>query len=179
MVMALVVIILTLLLQILIPMGRGTRRGAQQIELQQVAQVAMDRLLSDLSGTPRAGITLSPDGRTFSLQQVTGVTATGKQEWDQKLIVYRYDPDARQLTRREWPPIPPDLGRLPDKASLFTPSSAELSQLSSGSRVLAGEVEAFELDSAALPARVRLALRSKMGETFELTRELKLRNVRY
>ncbi len=177
MVMALAVIILTLLIQILIPMGQGTRRGAQQIELQQVAQVAMDRLLGDLTGTPRAGITLSPDKRTFSLQQVANVTSTGKQEWAEKLSVYWYDPAARQLNRREWPPAPPTLSR-PSPTDLFVLNPADLTRLATGGRVLAGDVEAFELDPDAAPLRARLALKSK-EETFELTRELKLQNARY
>lgn len=192
--MALLLILLTLLAQVLVPMGRGTRRGATQIELQQLAQVAMDRLAADLSSAPRAGINLVPptnpatDPTLLSVQPLTTVTSTGGQEWSTTLALYRYDPVERKLYRRQWPPEPPSVGRLPqpdqpffeqpDPAPPAAPIASELAALAVGGPVLTGHVEAFTVDLSADPPRLRLAL--KVGEeSFELTRRLMLRNVRY
>lgn len=183
MVMALTVILLALLAQVLIPMGKGSRKGAQQIELQQVGQVALDRLVADLSLAPLEGVTLIKPATTgartlLAVQQLADVTATGGQQWKTTLNVYWHDPATRQLCVRVWPPGPPNLGRLPDPADPFEPTPSELTSLAQGGRVLAGQVEAFEVDRTALPLKLRLAL-SAQDEKFELKRSLKLRNARF
>lgn len=194
MAMALLLILLTLLAQVLVPMGRGTRRGATQIELQQLAQVAMDRLAADLSSAPRAGINLVPptnpasDPTLLSIQPLTTVTSTGGQEWSTTLFLYRHDPVERKLYRRQWPPEPPSVGRLPQPDEPFfeqpnppppaAPIATELATLAVGGAVLAGHVESFTVDLSVDPPRIQLVL--KLGkESFELTRRLMLRNVRY
>ena len=52
---ALIAMLGVLILQVVVPMARGTVRGTQQIELQQIAALAMDRFCIDLQSTAPAG----------------------------------------------------------------------------------------------------------------------------
>ncbi len=179
---ALLLLLFLLLAQVLLPMATGARRGTQQIELQQLAQVSVDRIARDLARTPLEGLTFSANPPILAVQPLADVTGAGDQAWSDRLHLYWLDPTTRQLRYRSWPPGPPGLARSPAVDAAFVPTSSELQQLVAGvsdsNRVLAGHVERFEVDLAAAAPTVRLLL-TVQDQRFELVRSVNLRNQRF
>ncbi|GMU54819.1 MAG: hypothetical protein AMXMBFR33_39650 [Candidatus Xenobia bacterium] len=175
----LLLLLLILLSQVLLPMVTGARRGTQQIELQQLAQVSVDRIVRDLSRTPLEGLSFVTGPPILAAQPLADVTGAGDQAWSDNLRLYWLDPSG-QLRYRSWPPGPPNLVRgAPTVNAAFAPTLAELGQLIGGTsasdRVLATHVQAFEVDLAAPAPTVRLVL-AVQDQRFELTRSIRLRN---
>jgi type II secretory pathway pseudopilin PulG len=175
----LLLLLLLLLSQVLLPMVTGARRGTQQIELQQLAQVSVDRIVRDLSRTPLEGLSFVTGPPILAAQPLADVTGAGDQAWSDKLRLYWLD-SSGQLHYRSWPPGPPNLVRgAPTVNVAFAPTLAELGQLIGGAnatdRVLATHVQAFEVDLAAPAPTVRLVL-AVQDQRFELTRSIRLRN---
>ncbi|MEW6281481.1 MAG: hypothetical protein AB1758_22920, partial [Candidatus Eremiobacterota bacterium] len=129
----LTLLILTLIFQVVIPMARGTVRGSQQIELQQVAGLAMNRLSEDLQSAPPSGVTLVPAGQPtepviLAMHGLEGIDATGSQVYSDHLVVYWWRQSDGRLWRKTWPPGQPS-GRYPATDEVFEPTADELRAL--------------------------------------------------
>ncbi len=176
---ALLMLLLILLAQVLLPIATGARRGTQQIELQQLAQVSLDRIVRDLARAPLEGLAFVSGPPILAVQPLADVTGAGDQAWSDRLSLFWLDPASRQLRYRSWPPGPPNLARAPALNGPFAPTESELRQLVTGvndsNRVLATHVELFEVDLSAAAPTVRLLL-TVQNQRFELMRSINLRN---
>ncbi len=181
---SLLLVLVVLAAEVLLPMARGSRRASEQIHLQQLAQLSLERISNDLACAPLEGVTLVSlpgGGNALSVQRLADVTAQGDQLWKDSLSVYWLDPLTSRLCWREWPPAPPTVGShpfVPDAP--YQPSSSELQQVvgAGQGRVLTPNVTLWLVDLAAQPPSLRLRLESQ-GESFELTRRVTPRNHRF
>jgi prepilin-type N-terminal cleavage/methylation domain-containing protein len=192
----LLLLILGLIMEVVIPMGRGTVRGSQQIELQQVGTMAVNRIAEDLSTAPPAGITRVPSSGPptsgsgnrliLSIQALTGVDTVGQQVWADHLIILWWEKPSGKLYRMKWPPGYP-LTRRPDIDEPFKPTASELQRLCDNPRdqeKLLGIIKSLDIDLSTTPHVLRLfsdapAPDGAPPETFTLERRVYLRNERY
>lgn len=190
----LLLLILTLIIQVVIPMGRGAVRGSQQIEIQQVGLMAMQRVCADLSTAPPAGITRypasgppAPGGTLFlAIQAFTGVDTVGQQTWSDQLVIFWWRQGSGKLYRLVWPPGYP-VGRRPDIDDAFKPTLDELTLITDnpqGQEKLLGILKSFDVDLSRVPHTVSLEVEAPAPEgsppeSFSLTRKIYLRNDRY
>lgn len=181
---ALLLVLLILATEVLLPMARGARRGNEQIHLQQLTQLALDRIATDLACAPPEGVTLTslPGGPTvLSVQRLSDVTPTGGQIWSDHLSVYWLDRATARLWHRDYPPQPPVSLRALVPDAPYSPTATELQQLLATpgptARVLAPNVDLWLVDMASGPT-VRLRLKSQ-DEEFELARRVHMRNQRF
>ncbi len=190
----LLILILTLIFQVVIPMGRGTVRGSQQMELQQVGTNAINKLADDLQKAPPAGITRipatgPPPGNTpllLSIQPLSGVDSIGQQVWSEQLIIYWWYPGSQELRRMTWPPGYP-LGRRPDIDEPFKPTWNELKRLTDNPRgrdKMIGLVKDLNIDLSVVPHELGVQMEAKSPdgsppEIFTLSRRVYVRNERY
>ncbi|GMU57267.1 MAG: hypothetical protein AMXMBFR33_64130 [Candidatus Xenobia bacterium] len=190
----LLLLILTLIIQVVVPMGRGAVRGSQQIEIQQVALMAMQKVCADLATAPAAGITrypttgAPPPGGTLilAIQAFTGVDTVGQQTWSDQLVIYWWRVDSGKLYRLVWPPGYP-VGRRPDIDESFKPTLDELTLITDnprGEERLLGILKTFDVDLTRVPHTVSLSAEAPAPEgappeSFSLTRKIYLRNDRY
>lgn len=180
----LLLLLLTVMFQILVPMSKGSVRGAQQSELQQSAVLALDRLTRDLEACPPAGITLGAGDR-YACHRLVDVAADGSQMLSTDLVLVWWDRTTGRLWRRVWPPEPPVLGRTPLSNQIFTPTDAELVQLTvQPARLLTANVKEFQLTLAPSQAVLHLVLEKaspdgKPAESYQLDRRVALPNAQY
>lgn len=189
---ALVLMIGALILQVVIPMARGTVRGTQQVELQQVGALALRRLCEDVQTSATAGIVLFPpageDPLMLSIHPLRGLDSIGDQVWADQLIVYWWKPGENKLWRTTWPHggVGPG-GRTPATDEPFRPTLAELRDIvaldNPWRRVEASQVKDFKLDFKVSPCSISLTVEapapdSRPPESFVLTRRVSLRNER-
>lgn len=181
----------TIILQVLVPMARGTVRGTQQVELQQVGSLALKKVCAEMQSTAIAGIVTSPSSPTepflMSIHPLRTVDSIGDQVWGDQLIVYWWKQDEGKLWRTTWPHGPVS-GRAPVTDAPFRPTVAELKTIVGASddrwrRVVANQVSLFDVNLTAFPARVLLTVEapapdSRPPEKFELTRRVAFRNER-
>ncbi|MEW6277587.1 MAG: hypothetical protein AB1758_03110 [Candidatus Eremiobacterota bacterium] len=181
------VLLLVLVFQVVVPMGRGSLRGAQQVALQQEAATAVERLRRDLTGPPGGVEVFGADPLTVSIHRVQDVGADGSQVYSSELVLYRWDSSGQKLTRETWPPGPPSLSRVPDPARLFQPTSGEVDQIlattSGRERVLATRVREFTFVPGTA-AEVHMLLEApapdnRPPERYRLDRVLWLQNSQY
>lgn len=178
----LLMLLLALIVQIVIPMGKGTVRGSQQVELQQMAYLAVDQLRRDLEASPSSGLTTAGG---LTAHRLVDVAADGSQVFASDLVVVWRDMTERRLWRRTWPPDPPTLARALTTDRAFRPTPDEFANLTSGrkpsDKVLAAQVEEFAVEQAGNTARIHLLLQApapdgKSPERFELNRTVQLPN---
>ncbi|MCE7872438.1 hypothetical protein DYH09_18950 [bacterium CPR1] len=190
----LLLLILALIMQVVVPMGRGAVRGSQQIEIQQLTLMAMSKICADLSTAPSAGLArypatgAPPPGRTliFSIQAFTGVDTVGQQTWSDQLIIYWWRSDSGKLYRLVWPPGYP-VGRRPDIDEAFKPTLDELTLITDnprGQERVLGIFKTVDLDLSRTPHTVSLSAEAPAPEgsppeSFSLSRKIYLRNDRY
>lgn len=192
--MVLLLLIITLIMQVVIPMSRGAVRGSQQIELQQVGTTALNRLADDLQAAAPAGVTRYPttglpapnEKLMISIQALTGVDTLGQQTWSEQLIIYWWKQEEGKLHRMTWPPGYP-MGRRPDIDEPFKPTYNELDRLTDNPRghyKLLGQIKKFDVNLAQVPHVLSLTLEAPAPdgappESFTLERRVYLRNERY
>lgn len=184
---ALLLLLMALMLQIVIPISKGSVRGSQQVELQQVAVLAVERLRHDLEAAPPAGITAGANDR-YSFHRLVDVAADGSQIMATDLVVVWWERAERRLLRKVWPPAPPVLSWTPPSNGLFVPTPEEFTQLVTAvgpnQRVLASNVEDFSLRLQGSQVLLRLQLQApapdgRPPEGYELNRVVALPNAQY
>ncbi|MBI3928911.1 MAG: type II secretion system protein [Armatimonadetes bacterium] len=183
---------MVILVSVLVPTFRVAARGNQSVELQQMGAVAVQKLMADLDRTPVTGLVL-PDQDSprpsLALHRLSGVTAQGERQWDDRLVLYVWERQSGRLLRKEWPPEPPALSIAIDPSRPLQPSGQEVDRIAGSSnsteRPLALHVTSFELSSSSaseltLPLVLKLVLEQPLGggesASLELTRKIYLRN---
>lgn len=192
----LLLLILGLIMEVVIPMGRGTVRGSQQIEMQQVGTSAINRIAEDLSTAPPTGVTRVPtagpptvasmDRLIVSIQPLTGVDTVGQQVWADHLIILWWEKASGKLFRMQWPPGYP-LTRRPAIDEPFKPTVLELQRLCDnprGQEKLLGVIKSLDVDVSVTPHVLKVSLEAPAPdgappESFTLERRVYLRNERY
>lgn len=183
---ALFALLTAIVARIVLPLGKGVARGSHQIEYQQLALLAMNRLAGELTSTPDSAVTLDsrPGSTRLSLHPLRSVAADGTQVYATALSVYFWGAAERKLVFKQWPPTPPNLARVPNANAPFSPTLPELESIvvtggNRSERVLATDVEDFTLSRTGAVMQVRLRLRwdsPERPETFELNRRVYLPN---
>lgn len=107
-------VLLSMVLSFLYPSFRASSRGAMRVEMQQQANLAVDRLVIDLEQCAPASVSLLPPNQASDpsgvvMQPLRGFTGTGVQEWQKRLVVYYALPVEGKLYSKEWPPQVPAL----------------------------------------------------------------------
>jgi hypothetical protein len=189
---ALLLMIGAIIMQVVIPMARGTVRGTQQVELQQIGALALRHLCEDVQTSASAGITVSPavgdDPLILAIHPLRGLDSIGDQVWADQLILYWWKPGEDKLWRTTWPHggLGPG-GRKPAADEPFRPTLSELRDIVSldneWRRVEANQVKEFKVDFNLSPASISLSVEapapdSRPPESFLLTRRVSLRNER-
>lgn len=184
----LMLVLLTLIVQVLVPMSKGSVRASEQVGLQQLAAVALDRLVSELQSAPREAIAVLPPAAPtdppvrLAIHPLGGVGPTGQQSYPNQFVLYWFDPAARRLWRAPWQA---DFGF---EGATLVPSSAQFNAAiaapPAGTRVAAAHVNEFEVTLEPLRVQIRLALEhpapdGRPPETFELRRDVLLPNSLY
>lgn len=196
---ALVGLIGTLFVWFLVPSMQFTARGAARVDVQQLAVLCADRMTRDLqqksargavSLHDRAAADPASEPVVMAMVPYIDVNQRGRRVWEQELIVYYWDRNARVVYRRDWPPAPPSnlsIDPLPaNRPSEFPPADLlDLAALGAGGRPVARRVVDFDtrwLDSDAKSAVV-LAVSVEQGvagkrapERFDYQRVVALRN---
>lgn len=184
----------TLIVQVLVPVGKGSVRATQQVELQQSAALALDQLARDVTASAPRGVTVAASGGTAAdstalvgIQRLQDVAADGSQVLDDRLVVVWWNAQEGRLWRKTWPPGPPDDDdHLP--GTQWRLSAAELGQVAAAQngyeRMLARNVKSFSLTLNAESVSVKLSLEApapdgRPPERFELERHIYLRSVLY
>lgn len=185
----LILLIGTLVIQVVVPMARGTVRGTQQVELQQVAALALNQLCSDLQSSSAAGMIGYAENGTepalLSIHPLRTIDTSADQVWSDQLVLYWWSSSEKKLWRTTWPhdgatPPPTDEPLRPARAQLLNVVRLPDDRFR---RAIATQVQDFEVDPAASPCRVSLRLQApapdgKPPESFSVTRSLSLRNER-
>ncbi len=190
---ALIAMLGVLILQVVVPMARGTVRGTQQIELQQIAALAMDRLCIDLQSTAPAGAWAAPaqgnKPALVCLHPLRTIDSTGDQVWADQLIVYWWKPSEGKLWRTTWPHAGQTAPRMPTTEEPFRPfvdvEVLNIVDLTNDPyrKAIANQVKEFNVKLDVYPAELALKVAapapdSRPAESFTLTRKVSLRNER-
>lgn len=186
----LILLIGTLVIQVVVPMARGTVRGTQQVELQQVGALALNQLCADLQSSSVAGIVAFPENGAepalVSIHPLRTIDTSADQVWADELVLYWWSSSEQKLWRATWPhgggtpPPPTDEPTRPTRAELLNVVRLPHDRFR---RAIATQVQQFEVDPLASPCRVSLRLQApapdgKPPESFSLNRSLSLRNER-
>lgn len=148
-------ILLQLFVMVLVPMGRAAARGADQVELRQMAAAALDKVAADVDRTSSDGLSVTP--RMLAVQPLAGVTADGAAAWTPELIVY--GAVSGKLLRRAWPPGPPALSWTPRSNHPAHATLAEMGRIleePTGRTVLASWVKSFSATAEGGTVRLHL-----------------------
>lgn len=184
----LMLVVMALVVQILVPMSKGSVRASQQVGLQQLATVAVDRLVQELQTAPREAIALlSPAAPTdpavrLSIHPLAGVGPTGAQSYGNDFVLYWFDEPNHRLWRAPWEQPPSfDSLQLAPTAAQFT---SVIATPPPGTRVAVANLK--ELEVILQPTRVQLRLLlehpapdGRPPESFSLTRDVLLPNTLY
>ena len=177
---------LTLLVQILIPLLHSFAWTSARAELLQATSLASRYLVGDVQRSPMRGLVLPTPAHPglLSVHGVSDLTDTGRAVWAPQLIVYRWEPAQRSLTRKVWPPGPPNLPALsattplrptPDQMmSILDQSNSNRKKLVNGLLThFALIVEGAHLQ---LTLETEAAVPGRPPETYRLVQSLALRN---
>lgn len=174
---SLLLLLLALVVQIIVPMGKGSVRGAQQVELQQLAAMTLQRLTRDLEMAGPGGIACQPgDPVVLALHRLMDVGGDGSQIYSDQVDLYWWSPRDRVLRHRAQGPVSRSRVSLPpDPAALLSGPNA---------RVIAAQVSELELTLRPTAVVIHLALEApapdgKPPERFSLDRTVYLRNQDY
>ncbi len=174
---SLLLLLLALVVQIIVPMGKGSVRGAQQVELQQLAAMTVQRLARELETAGPGGISYLPgDPVILALHRLVDVGGDGSQIYSDQVDLYWWSPRDRVLRHRAQGPVSRSRVSLPpDPAALLSGPNA---------RVIAAQVSELELTLRPTAVAIHLALEApapdgKPPERFSLDRTVYLRNQDY
>lgn len=159
---ALAFLIFLVVMKFFSAVGRGTRRSAQEISLQQTAVIVLDNLVKDLKSSTATQMVVSPE--IVAIRPLDSVTPEGNQSWSDSLKVYQYSTTNMTLSLGEYALQESDLedGGLNISAPTIAGSNIP-------SRTLAKGVRYFELQQST-PWKIRLILESE-ADSRELTIE--------
>lgn len=193
----LMLLLLALTFQVIVPTFRTTSERSARVELEQVAALAVNRVVADLESTAPSGVglllALTPTDPTgMVVHPLLNVDASGGQVWDDKLVVVYFDPGLRRLTRWVWEGGPPAVNPAPTAGNPLRVSPDTVRQLGQeatarGTR-LASDVTEFSIGHSGSggtyeqPFSVEILLQKpgvkneQVPTSFRLRREVYLRN---
>jgi len=149
-------ILMGLVFSFLMPTMKASVRGATRVELQQMAVMSLHRMAGDIQNTAAAGLSLSSNPPAVGVVRIKGVTSDGRQQWEDKMIVYTLV--GGRIIRKEWPPGPsagsPALtGSTPARVPPVLLGQIA-STVNDTERVMASNVKSFSATTAAPPGQV-------------------------
>lgn len=159
---AVVLLILTVVLQLLVSVYRGTKRSAEEVSVQQTAALVVDRLTRDLKNSTSNQMLLTNE--LIAVRTLDSLTVEGRQVWSDELRIYRYEPVAKILYLSEYDLTENDV----DKSGLTVTSETLLSE-ALPEKILARGVSSFQLQGGTT-LQLRLVMES-VSETRSLTIE--------
>jgi prepilin-type N-terminal cleavage/methylation domain-containing protein len=105
---SLLLLLLGLLFTFLVPTMKASVRGSVRVEMQQMAVLALNKMVGDLQNTTAAGLSLSQRNPvSIGIVRIEGVTSEGMQIWEKNMIVYALLDGV--LIRKVYPPGPPSI----------------------------------------------------------------------
>ena len=178
-------LVVGILLMVIFPVLRSSRKTSERIEMQQLGMVALNRLTRDCSNVPAVGLTvpsvLANGDIFFCLHGLSGCSVEGQPIWTAQVIVYHWSRSESTIYRTLWPTLP-DATKVPITAP-YRPTLTEMTNaLATGQkRVLARHVEAFGFDTGAppgihLPLKVTLRLTGEMNPPLQWENSIFLHN---
>ncbi len=172
-------LILGVLYALLVIGMRIYRHGSARSELQVAATLSLGRITADVDRTTPAGLSVRPDG--LALVPLKGVSADGRQLWEEEVIVCHWDPQESRLLRRRCPPVPEGLSLAldPTRALVFTADELQALFLAGGPEpaIIARDVTHFEAARAETPRLLHLKIGlTREGLKFSVERDVFLRN---
>jgi type II secretory pathway component PulJ len=180
---------LALIVQVLIPVMRASQRTANRVELQSLAAVSLQAIVTDLTHSGATGVSgpfQEENGSlSFALHPNAGFDSDAKPLWADRLVVYRWDFPNRTLTRTLWPVVVNATLVSPTKVSRLNIDELQTALEEGATKTLAYHVELFEVSGSEepgteLPVELRLRLEkatdAEFVETIELKRKVLLRN---
>lgn len=192
---ALGIMVLTLLVQLLVPSLRLSARAGLQTELQEACYLALHQLSEDLVTTVPAGLayvnnTTAGGPTVIGLQPVADADDQARLVFAPELLSYSWSPAEGRLRRHRWKPLPAVVGTLNGNSPTRL-TSTQLLQLPSVTsqafegRTMAVGVSQFSLalpvgpPNIGCPLTVRLELQRQAAsdrvDRFELIRTVMLR----
>ncbi len=185
----LMLVVLTLVVQIVVPMSKGSVRASQQVGLQQLAAVAVDRLVQELQAAPRdAIVSLPPTAPTdpkvrLSIHPMGDVGPGGDQSFPNLYFFYWLDEPNRRIWRAPWSRAF-GFDEFPALVPTSTQFNAAIASPPTGARVAVSNVKTFEVTLLPFRAQLHLVLEQpapdgRPPETFELRRDVVLPNGLY
>lgn len=96
----LALVALGVLISVLLPSLRSSKKIGKRVELQQVATLTLSRLARQLDSTVGTGVAIWGD--SFSIHPMGGVSGDGQQFFEDYLLVYSWNADEKTLDFREW-----------------------------------------------------------------------------
>jgi len=192
---ALLGLLATLIVQVLVPMGKGSARATQQVELQQTATLAIEQIARDLTSSIPAAVSVAAPGgppprgeALMSVQRLETVAADGTQVLESQLVVYSWTAAEQCLWRKTWPPAPPDLFGGFTAGALWFPTASQLRDVTAArngrERQLARFLKQLDIAASGTTVLVTLSLEApapdgKPPERFDLERLVYLRSGLY
>lgn len=186
---ALMLVLLTLIVQVLVPMSKGSVRASEQVGLQQLAAVALERMVQELQACPPPALASFPPTAPgdppvrLALHPVGGVGPGGDQFFPNQYVFYWLDSSQHRLWRAPWQ-RPFGFDDAPSLVPTATQFNTALAAPPPGTRVAAADVKEFEVTLLPLRVQLRLLLEhpapdGRPPEQFELRRDVVLPNGLY
>lgn len=171
--------LLTLLVQVLVPMMKAAQKGSVQIALQQTGLVVLDRIAHDTQRSVWAGLAQSsaPNQELLGIHRLDQINASGQQTFEDALVIYVWQPP--RVTRRVVVPTSGDGFKL---EAPFQPGAGRLSSLALSdpareSRIVGGDVKQLKLVLEEPTSTLAMRVTVKADEeTLDLERTISLRN---
>lgn len=171
--------LLALLVQVLVPMMRASRRASVQIALQQTGLVVLDRLAQDMQLSVWAGLAhaSAPNQEILGVHRLSQIDSSGAQTFEDALVVYLWQ--APNVTRRVVPPNGSDLFNV---EAPFQPGAGRLTAMALNdtpreSRIVGADVQRLALRLQSLTSTVSMQVTVQaQEESLELERTISLRN---
>ena len=166
--MTLASLLLTLFVQVLVPIARGTVSTSDKAEVEALASMTLDKLARDLRGTAAAGVSTAEDPvgdvrRVLAIHPLLDLGTDGRQIWDSRLVVWWWNASTGKLLRRVCGAAPTDRPLRLSGVDLYA-----LAVASPETRTIAIHVADFKLEGLAgsvVPSSLNLKLRLQRNTT--------------
>jgi hypothetical protein len=178
------VLLVGLLFQFLIPALKISNRITLKAEVQQQATIALRNLVGEIEQASLFGLSFSTDSRVVAIHPIVEVTRNSQRVYADHIIVYKFDPASRRLSRYTWRNgLDPSI-EAPRKLDDTELDNVEAHFIDAG-RTVAREVDGFQLTHSGTgnliqqPLLVKMTMRQQTAsgnDTFELVRAVSLRN---
>lgn len=140
-------VILSLLADVFIVALQRTNDGRLRVDMQQHAIFAVTRWERDIDRSAARGMVMEPgDPKRVAMCQAHSISNSGGVVWEDEVILWRYEPTRRTLTRAVFPRI---VGELSYVVPLTLADLQTLSEETSPEeKIMCGDVEEFSLTNS-------------------------------